>query len=93
MLYLFLIGQEKLRELIYLWILFNSRGIKCNISYIKNIPSLERELGFNGVKVFVKNSNKESLNVLDLRHNIYLIEKPINLNSIDILYKDIAELL
>lgn len=92
MIYLVLIGYNNLRELIYLWVLFNKSGIKCNISYLKQNPNVLENLTFEGLKVFIKPSNNDTVNVIDIKNNIFVLEKPINLENIDNIYNDILSL-
>ncbi|MGC8587938.1 MAG: hypothetical protein ACP5LI_02805 [Hydrogenobaculum sp.] len=93
MIYLVMVGQQKLRELIYLWTLLNLNNIKCFISYIKNEPSYEKTASFDGAKVFIKDSDIDRINVLDIQNSIFLLEKPINFENINNIYKDILSLL
>ncbi len=93
MIYIVLIGQQKLRELIYLWVLLNLNNIKCFISYIKTEPTYEKVSSFEGLKVFIKDSNLERLNVIDINNNIFLLEKPINFENIKNIYEDIVSLI
>lgn len=93
MIYLVMVGERKLRELIYLWTLLNLNHIKCFISYIKNEPSYEKAASFDGVKVFIKDSDIDRISVIDIQNNIFLSEKPINFENINNIYKDILSLL
>ena len=93
MIYLVMVGQQKLRELIYLWTLLNLNNIKCFISYIKNEPSYEKTVSLDGAKVFIKDSVIDRINVLDIQNSIFLLEKPVNLENIKNIYKDILALI
>ncbi|ACG56785.1 hypothetical protein HY04AAS1_0093 [Hydrogenobaculum sp. Y04AAS1] len=93
MIYLVMVGQHKLRELIYLWTLLNLNNIKCFISYIKNEPYYERTASLYGAKVFIKDSDLDRINVLDIQNSIFLLEKPVNFENINNIYKDILSLL
>jgi len=93
MIYLVMVGQHKLRELIYLWMLLNLNNIKCFISYIKNEPSYEKTVSLDGAKVFIKDSDLDRINVLDIQNSIFLLEKPVNLENINNIYKDILALI
>jgi hypothetical protein len=88
-----MVGQQKLRELIYLWTLLNLNRVKCFISYIKNEPSYEKIASFDGAKVFIKDSDIDRINVLDIQNSIFLLEKPVNFENINNIYKDILSLL
>jgi hypothetical protein len=92
MIYLVMVGQHKLRELICLWTLLNLNNIKCFISYIKNEPSYEKTVSLDGAKVFIKDSVIDRINVLDIQ-NIFLLEKPVNLENMKNIYKDILSLI
>jgi hypothetical protein len=93
MIYLVMVGQHKLRELICLWTLLNLNNIKCFISYIKNEPSYEKTVSLDGAKVFIKDSDLDRINVLDIQNSIFLLEKPVNLENMKNIYKDILSLI
>ncbi len=92
MIYLVMVGQQKLRELIYLWTLLNVNKVKCFISYIQTEPNYEKSASFEGVKVFIKDSSFDRINVIDIKSNIFLLEKPINLDNVQKIYEDILSL-
>jgi len=93
MIYLVMVGQQKLRELIYLWTLISLNNIKCFISYIKNEPDYKKTASLDGAKVFIKDSDLDRINVLDIQNSIFLLEKPVNLENMKNIYKDILSLI
>jgi hypothetical protein len=93
MIYLVMVGQHKLRELICLWTLLNLNNIKCFISYIKSEPSYEKTVSLDGAKIFIKDSVIDRINVLDIQNSIFLLEKPVNLENMKNIYKDILSLI
>ncbi len=92
MIYIVMVGQQKLRELIYLWTVFNTNNIKCFISYITSEPAYEKSASFDGLKIFIKDSDYDRISVIDIKNNIFLFEKPVNLENVSNIYKDIVSL-